>query len=310
MKKITQSLLESNFIPINLRSDIPLSRLTTYGIGGKPLGVIFVDNHTQYIKTLYSLSNKVPYRILGRGSNILANDENLEFFIITAKYRLTKLFIVDDKIRVFITPFTDLQYFINFLINHGIGGYEDLAGIPATVGGAVFNNAGTKNTEISDFLKIVSFFDRKKRTIRSIVVDKTFFSYRNSLFKEETLNGNPIDLVSFVFEFPRENLQSSDLLRQRYLKAWKKRIETQPINQKSCGSVFKNLPSIPAWKVISDLGYRGFTIGGAKVSEKHSNFIINFNNAKFSDVFQIIQKIKKDSHKAGIRLEEEVEIWK
>ncbi|MCS6955798.1 MAG: UDP-N-acetylmuramate dehydrogenase, partial [Candidatus Calescibacterium sp.] len=294
-----QNIFSTNLKGCVFRDDICLSTLTTYGIGGKPLGVIFVNNHKEYIKTLYSISNRVPYRILGKGSNILANDEKLDFFIITGKYRIVKIFRDERKIRVFSTAFTELQYFINFLIDNSISGYEELAGIPATVGGAVFNNAGIKNVEISDFLKKVTFFDRKKKSIRSIEVNKTFFSYRNSFFKQENINGNMLDLISFVFEFPVKNIIDKDKLKQIYKNTWDKRINTQPINQKSCGSVFKNLTNTPAWKIISDLGYRGYTIGGAKVSEKHSNFIVNFNNAKFSDVINIIQTIKNDCLKKG-----------
>lgn len=301
-------------IPFDLlnyyKNSLLLSNLTTYHIGGKCLGVFVLKNHYDYIKLLYYLSNKVPYRIIGKGSNLLINDEEeLQFFVITAKYKIIKILKNENKIKVFVTPFTELQFFIKFLIENGISGYEELAGIPATIGGAVFNNAGIKNLEISKYLKKITFFDRKRKKIITINSSENLFSYRTSFFKEESLKKNFFDLISFVFEFPVENTNDPQFLREKYLDSWKRRLNSQPLNEKSCGSVFKNSPEVPAWKVIDNLGYRGYTKGGAKVSEKHTNFIINFNNAKFSDVLSIIQEIKQSALKKGINLEEEVEIW-
>lgn len=311
MKTYLERILPLKWLDSFFYDDINLSSFTTYSIGGKPLGVFILKNHIDYIKLLNKLNTKLPYRIIGKGSNLLINDERVEFFILTGKYRSIYFFEDEKVIRVFTTPFTELQYFIRKLISKGIGGYEELAAIPASVGGAVFNNAGVKNVEISMYLKKVTFFDRIRKTVRTIEVDQSFFSYRNSFFKEECFNkGFYIDFLSFVFEFPKSNLSNPDLLKAKYDEVWKKRMITQPLNEKSCGSVFKNLPNIAAWQVISMLGYKGFVLGGAKVSEKHANFIINFNNAKFNDVYNIINIIKQNSKKIGIELEEEVEIWK
>lgn len=291
--------------------DINVGAFTTYQIGGKSLGVFITKRHESYIKLIHNLSTKFPYRILGKGSNLLIDDQNqLDFFIITGKYRNIKIFKEDKKLIVFVTPFTELQFFIKFLISNGISAYEELAGIPATIGGAVFNNAGIKNLEISKYLKKITFFNRKKKEIKTIPSNDKLFSYRNSFFKEETLNGNCLDLVSFVFEFPLENLKNPEILKEKYLNAWKSRAFYQPLNEKSCGSIFKNPPDTHAWKIIDSLGFRGYTKGGAKVSEKHTNFIINFNHAKFSDIFHIINKIKQKASEQKIYLEEEVEIWK
>lgn len=289
---------------------LPLARFTTYGIGGYCLGVIIVKDHFEYIKTLYKLARKVPYRIIGKGSNLLISDDPIDTYVIVSKYRKINIFQDSEKIKVFVTPFTELQIFIKFLIDHGISGYEELAGIPATIGGSIFNNAGIKNIEISKYLKKVTLFYRKNKLIKTLDVDQSFFSYRNSFIKEEVKNKNYIDIISAVFEFPKSNIEKKQNLLNKYIQTWKKRIQTQPIDQKSCGSVFKNLPNIPAWQVISNLGYKGYTIGGAKVSEKHSNFIVNFNNASFKDVYSIISEIKEKSKKQDINLEEEVEIWK
>lgn len=287
-----------------------LSDFTTYKIGGYPLGIIIIKDHISYIKTIYNLANKVPYRIIGKGSNLLITDENIDLFVIVGKYRLIKKYKINDKIYFFVTPFTELQYFINVLIENGISGYEDLAGIPATIGGAVFNNAGIKNLEISKYLKKITIFDRKKRKFLTIDSNKTLFGYRNSYFKQEMLKNNPLDLVHFIFEFPLTNLQDKKILRETYLQVYKKRALSQPLDQKSCGSVFKNEPNKAAWEIVSSLGYRGYTIGGAKVSEKHTNFIVNFSNATFNDVFSIIKEIKEKAKKYNFHLEEEVEIWK
>ncbi|MEN3014588.1 MAG: UDP-N-acetylmuramate dehydrogenase [bacterium] len=290
--------------------NIPLSKLTTYQIGGYCLGVICTRSQEEYISTLLELSTKAPYRIIGKGSNLLISDEKLDFFVVTGKYRDVKIYKEDGKFIVFVTPFTELQFFIKTLIWKGISGYEELAAIPATVGGAVFNNAGTKNVEISKYLRKVTVYKRKTGEIVNMYVDSSFFCYRNSLFKEETLNGNPMDIIELVFEFPLHNLINPESLYRKYKEVWEKRQQTQPLSFKSCGSVFKNLPNLAAWQIIDSLGYRGFRIGQAKVSEKHCNFIINLGNAKFSHVYEIIQRIKNHSRNQNILLEEEVEIWK
>jgi len=299
-----------SFLEKHLIKDKKLSSFTTYQIGGYPLGILNIKDHNSFIKALYNLSNRIPYRIIGKGSNLLITDSKVEFWVITGKYRSVESYRDNKKIYFFVTPFTELQYFINLLIENGVSGYESLAAIPATVGGAVFNNAGIKNLEISKYLKKVTIFDRKRRKFMTLNIDSSFFGYRTSYFKEELLNNNPLDLVHFVFEFPLENIKDKNFLKSVYLETYKRRMESQPLDQKSCGSVFKNLPYKPAWEIISSLGYRGYTVGGAKVSEKHANFIVNFSNATFNNVFTIIQDIKKRAMDYGFYLEEEVEIWK
>ena len=296
------------------KKDLNLSNLTTYKIGGKSLGVFIFDNSFNFIKSLHFFSNKgIPYKIIGKGSNLLITDEYLiEYVFILNKER----YFLNYGNKVLVNSGLELQYFIKKLIDLGFDSYQELAGIPATVGGCVFNNAGIPTLEISQYIKTIYYFNRKKRKIENIKINdknKTnFFSYRDSFFKQEASVNNFYDILYIEFEFYKK--KPKEELIEIYNNTWKKRILTQPLNFPSCGSVFKNIIKnnefIRAWEIIDKMGFKGYTYNGAKVSEKHSNFIINFNNAKFKDVYHIIQLIQTNAKNHNYNLDLEVEIIK
>jgi len=305
--------IEESYILL-FKRDLNLSSLTTYKIGGKSLGVFIFNNSFDLIRSLVYFSKRgIPYKIIGKGSNLLITDEQL----------IEKVFIINKERyflnygnKVLVNSGLELQYFIKKLIELNFDSYQELAGIPASVGGSVFNNAGIPSIEISQYITKIYSFNRKKRKIEVIEINNknksNFFSYRNSFFKEEAFNNNFYDILYIEFEF--NNKKPKEELLRIYNKTWEKRILTQPLNVPSCGSVFKNIllnnNILRAWEIIDKLGFRGYTFNGAKVSEKHPNFIVNFNNAKFKDVYSIIQKIKNTAKLNNYNLDLEVEIIK
>jgi len=309
--------IDNDYI-LKFKKDINLSNLTTYKIGGKSLGVFVFNNSFDLIKSLLYFSDKgIPYKIIGKGSNLLITDEYLieQVFIINKER-----FFLNYGNKVLVNAGLELQYFIKKLIDLNFDSYQELAGIPASVGGCVFNNAGIPSIEIAQYIKTIYYFNRKKRKIENIkITDKNrsnFFSYRDSFFKEEAKNNNFYDILYIEFEL--KNKKNKTELLEIYNKTWEKRILTQPLNSPSCGSVFKNIhlnlknekKFIRAWEIIDRLGFRGYIFNGAKVSEKHPNFILNFNNAKFRDVYNLIQLILSKAKEQNYHLDLEVEIIK
>jgi UDP-N-acetylmuramate dehydrogenase len=305
--------IENDYI-LKFYRNINLSNLTTYKIGGKSLGVFIVNNTFDLIKVLLYLSQKgIPYKIIGKGSNLLITDEYLiEKVFIINKER----YFINYENKVLVNAGLELQYFIKKLIELNFDSYQELAGIPASVGGSVFNNAGIPSIEISKYISTIYIFNRQKRKIKIIKINNKnrsqFFSYRNSFFKEEANNNLFYDILYIEFEFKTK--KNKEELLNIYNNTWKKRLSSQPLNIPSCGSVFKNIyfndKILRAWEIIDNLGFRGYTYNGAKVSEKHPNFIINFNNAKFKDVYHIIQTIQSKAKSNNYNLDLEVEIIK
>jgi UDP-N-acetylmuramate dehydrogenase len=305
--------IEDSYILL-FKQNLNLSSLTTYKIGGKSLGVFIFNNSFDLIRSLVYFSKRgIPYKIIGKGSNLLITDEELiEKVFIINKER----YFFNYENKVLVNSGLELQYFIKKLIELNFDSYQKLAGIPASVGGCVFNNAGIPSIEISQYITKIYSFNRKKRKIEVIEINNknksNFFSYRNSFFKEEAFNNNFYDILYIEFEF--NNKKPKEELLRIYNKTWEKRILSQPLNVPSCGSVFKNVllnnNILRAWEIIDKLGFRGYTFNGAKVSEKHPNFIVNFNNAKFKDVYSIIQKIKNTAKLNNYNLDLEVEIIK
>ena len=176
-----------------------------------------------------------------------------------------------------------------------IGDLSFLGGIPGLLGGAIFNNCGAYNQEISSNLIDISYIN-SNGLIVNISNKECGFGYRKSIF-------HYIDGIIISARFKIKRIDTKEILEKRR----KERLLSQPLDTKNMGSIFKNNPLIPAWKIIDSLGLRGFRIGDAAVSSKHANFIINMGNASSLDVYNLIDLIKKRSeNEFGIKLISEV----
>lgn len=273
----------------------PMKKHTGYGVGGCARYYAEVD-------TLYSLNllinlakqYRVKYKVIGNGTNLLVSDLGFDGLIIDIK-RLNDVFFKRENVKAMAGA--TLEKLIRFNLENKLGGLEALSGIPATIGGAIVMNAGAFGHNISDHLLCVETLCNGK--IKVYDKNECKFAYRKSRFihKKEIV-------VSATFNFPSAE-------REIILSGIKSYTEIRKAIQpqgRSCGSVFINPKPLSAGALIEKAGLKGYIIGGAKVSEKHANFILTSQKAKAKDVYLLIQEIKRKIKDAfGVELITEVE---
>ncbi len=275
-----------------------LVKHTTYKVGGQcdffvtPSSVDSLINLLKYIN-----ENNIKYKVLGNGSNVIVSSKRFEGIIISLS-KLNRVEINDDIVNVEAGyPLIKLS---NYCANNNLGGLEFASGIPAHVGGAIYMNAGAYKSDMSEVLINVTYIDEKYNIVTKSK-EELDFSYRHSIFQEK----NYI-VVSAKMQLHNANKEEIlTLMNDRR----QRRIESQPLEYPSAGSVFRN-PSdtVFSGKLIEELGLKGYSIGGAKVSEKHANFIVNYNNATSEDIVSLIKIIKekvKENYNIDLRVEQE-----
>ena len=292
-----------NFVKYILENDLgsietnySFKELTTIGTGGR-IRFLYSPNSVDSLCKAFKFinDNDLKYFILGNGSNILASDDFFDGIVINTKTLPTYLDIYEDYISVSASyPTTKLAYDLAKL---ELGDLSFLGGIPGLLGGAIFNNSGAYGSEIKDVIIDVTYINKAGKLV-TIERKEIGFNYRDSIF-----HGYKCIIASARIKVNK--IKTFDRLEERL----KKRKQSQPHEYKNMGSIFRNTPLIESWKVIDFLNLRGFTINGAKISEKHTNFIINYNNAKSSDVLTLIELIKKRAKlELGINLKTEITI--
>lgn len=273
-----------------------LSELSTFGIGGLARYYVEAKKAAEAREAMeWVLTEKIPVFILGKGSNCLFDDRGFNGLILHNKIDFTE-FSEDSVIAGAGSSFSLLGV---QTARRGLSGLEFASGIPGTVGGAVFMNAGANGQETQDVLSEVHFLgmDGQERLFSK---QELRFSYRFSSF--QTLPGCILS--------SRFNLTKKAEARQTQLAIVEYRIKTQPTKEKSAGCVFRNPSSgLSAGALIDQCGLKGAVSGGARVSETHANFIVNAASASSSDVLALIQRVQETvAEKSGIHLEPEV--WK
>lgn len=268
--------------------------LTTLGIGGTcQLFYIPTDVEALTLVMKYIYISRIKYLIIGAGSNLLVDDKEFEIVVISLK-NIKRCYIEgEDNDCWYIYAEAGLRgpALSNYLTEHNIHGAEFLSIIPGTIGGLTYMNAGAYKKSMADIIYSVTFIDGAGliKTVNN--VDDNFkFKYRKSIFKE---NGNVI--LSVILKLNKNlKLEDSKTKIKRYID---KKKNTQPLQTKNAGSTFINLPHISTWELIDSLGYRGYKLGGAMVSSKHANFLINESDATFNDMISLINLIKEDIYK-------------
>jgi len=272
-----------------------LSKHTTYRIGGparifaRPVTKDHLWKIGQYLK-----DSGEGYFILGNGSNVLAPDEGFSGVVICT-LDLEPGIKINGR-NVLASASTLNSRLLRECAENGLGGIEFLSGVPGNLGGAIFMNAGTASGWIDSVAKRVEATSLKGG---SRWIDSLPFSYRKQHFLE------PHEIVTAVeLELVAEDTAA---IKVKIAEGTKKRKAAQPIELPSCGSVFQNPPGKNAWKVVEDLGLRGLRRGGAAISEKHANFIVNLGGATDEDVLYLINRIKKEAkEKLGLEMHEEI----
>jgi len=281
---------------LNILENIPLNDKTSYKIGGAARYYCEPQSEDE-ISSLYRFAQKqgLPVFVLGRGSNLVISDEGLDALVMNLSTKFTK--VEWNGLTAVVQSGFGLDELAALSAEKGFGGMEELSGIPGTVGGAVVMNAGAFNTEVSHTLRSVRVLRVSTLQTEEVSASELAFGYRRSAVKDSG------DLVlSAVFDF--KTSPDAALIRQQILD---KREQKQPLDFPSCGSVFKRPAGNYAGTLIESCGLKGFKLGGAVVSPKHANFIINTGNAKAEDVRGVIRHVQKTVFdKTGVHLEPEV----
>ncbi len=271
-------------------------------VGGKVSGVFYPDSVEDISRAIKKCNEYgVKYKILGRGSNIIFPDNNVNYLFIKISRTIDEYSVLDDN-TINVDAGYSLQKLSKKLSKEGFKGLEFAGGIPASLGGAIYMNAGAHTGEIKDVIEEVICLNKDFKVVKFTKEDCDF-SYRKSIFQKN-------DHIILSAKLKMEKGDKASIFKKMSGNL-EYRKEMQPLNKPSFGSVFKNPPGNHAGKIIDELGLKGYEIGGTQVSLKHANFIINNGQAKSSDVISLITLIKKEAkEKKNINLETEVEIFK
>ncbi len=283
----------------NVLKNESMSRHTTFRIGGAADIFLLVQTEEQLKNVIKTVKeNKVPYFVLGNGSNLLVGDKGIRGVVICLYKKMDKVEV--DGERVFAQCGAMLSGTASVAASNSLTGLEFASGIPGTIGGAVYMNAGAYGPEMKDVVESVRYMDGNGE-IHEISADECQFGYRKSRFT----NSNSI-ILGCTFKLKKGVREE---IREHTNELTQKRVSKQPVDKPSAGSVFKRPEGHFAGGLIEEAGLKGYSIGGAQVSEKHAGFIINTGNATAKDVLNLIEYIKKTVYdKNGVMLETEIKM--
>ena len=277
------------------KNNVDIRDYTTYKLEGKIKKIYFPEDVSSLKKILKKLKNEnIKYKVIGNGSNLIISSNYDGVLIKLEKFGKLEF---KDNIIVVSAAYSLMKFYME-CAKKGLSGLEFAAYIPATVGGAICQNAGAYGKQMDSIIQEVTVLDNNE--IKKLKKEDLKLGYRDSIFKHQ-------DLICLEAVFKLTKANSEEILNKmhEYLKLRK---EKQPLEYPSAGSVFRNPLGMSAGKLIEDAGLKGYKIGDAMVSVKHANFIINLGHANSDDVIQLIEFIQKKVYeKTGIKLEAEQE---
>jgi len=274
-----------------------MSKHTSWGVGG-PADYFLEVETIGDLQKLYALAgeHRIPLRQLGAGSNVLVSDEGIEGMVLHLNGEFRKVEWKETEVSAGAAVM--IPTLVRQAADRGLAGIEPLIGVPGTLGGVVVMNAGTREGEISQVIQSVTAMNLQGE-IREMPRETIAFAYRTANLDSWTVLSatlrlrpdHPGDIIRRIQEFVR------------------KRAQTQPLGTSNCGSVFKNPPHDYAARLIEAAGLKGHRIGGAQISERHANFIINTGNATAKDILALLRLAQKTvSERAGVELIPEVKL--
>ena len=286
---------------INTRFSEPLARHTSFRIGGAAEVMAFPVNSGELAEILVACKalNLTPV-ILGAGTNVLAPDEGISGLVICLKDCLDGMEQLDET-HIQIAGGVTMTRAAVFAANLGLGGMEFAHGIPGTVGGGIYMNAGAYGGELSQICESVVVMDMQgNQILRS--AEEMKFSYRHSILEDE--GGIVVSATFALTPKPAEEIKA--LMKELMAK----RSVSQPLDLPSAGSAFKRPVGGYAGALIEQAGLKGYQVGGAAISTKHAGFAVNMGNATAEDVKNLLQQVSDIVYdRSGIRMEPEVRIW-
>lgn len=282
--------------------EVPMKRYTSMRVGGPAKLLLYPVDRADISAMVRRLNDgAVPCRFLGNGTNIIVSDEGIrEALIRITKMNRLSFQKTSDGAIAEVGGGYSLKRFISECAKRGLGGLEKLYWIPGSVGGGVRMNAGSFGQSISDTLTGIDVLNERGEIIEKEVRPEDF-GYRSS----------PVGRHECVIS-GRFRLKTADVkeLKRDMDYVYQTRRKNHPMEYPSAGSVFKGVSGQSAWWFVEKAGLRGYRIGDACVSEKHTNFIVNLGHAKARDIAALIEKVKEEVFsKLGVKLEEEVELW-
>lgn len=299
MIEVEKYLSENNYKKVKYNE--PLSKHTTFRVGGKAKVVVTPESKKKIINLIQFLKTKeIPFKIFGNGSNILPSDKDYEGVVIKTNQALKYMKVKDEE--VIVGAGYSLVKLAHDVIDYELEGLEFFGGIPGTMGGAIYMNAGAYKKETKDVVKEVLLINHLGDLV-TYTKDDLKYSYRKSILQKE----RPMLIIEAKLKLKKGNKENiTDTLRKRK----ERRQQTQPLNYPSGGSTFRNPRGMNAYLLIDQAGLRGYVIGGAKVSEKHCNFIINYHEAKSKDVKDLVDYVINNVYIiTGKRLKPEIEFF-
>ena len=284
---------------MELRQGAKLSELTSLGIGGTT-DVLRIAKHESIPDLLRLLDeNHIPHKFLGGGSNLLVDDGELPWVVLQLVPPDPDVILEGNLARV--DAAADLGRTVTSCAKHDLGGMEGLIGVPGTVGGALRMNAGAYGMQIGTYVREVQLYRAATRSIETLRGHQISFEYRHTSFAPDDM------MLAVILELPSKPY--NEILKGIRI-CNEKRRSSQPLGQKSAGCIFKNPPGASAGRMIDELGLKGFSLGDARVSDRHANFFVNAGQASAKDMQALIGNVRERVQKAyGLVLENEVVVW-
>ena len=278
----------------------PLREHTSLGVGGRADMARIRDARRLPELVEFLGARGVPWRFLGGGSNLLPVDE--DFLDVMLHLARGPRDVTFNGHRVEAAAAANLGTAVMECAKRNLGGMEGLVGVPGSVGGALRMNAGAYGQQIGDMVRAVTLYRAANGRIETLKLENVRFEYRHTNFAPDDI------LISALLELAERPY--ADIL-ERIKQCNVKRRASQPINEKSAGCIFKNPPGLSTGRMIDELGLKGTRLGGAVVSERHANFIVNRFEATAADILRLMDLIRERALKAyGVELEEEVMVWR
>ena len=280
--------------------DAPMKKYTSFRCGGNASVLVIPDSIETLKKTIdFCKSKSVKPLIIGNGSNLLVTDNGINGVVIKIGSDISKIELLDET-TIRCEAGASLKSLCMFALENSLSGLEFAYGIPGTLGGAVYMNAGAYGGEMKDVLVSTTHIDLDGN-IGELIQDDLNLRYRGSAYTD-----NNYTIVSAVMKLKKANKKE---IKEAMDDKLQKRKDKQPLEYGSAGSTFKRPTGYFAGALIEQSGLKGYSVGGAQVSEKHAGFVINKDNATSTDVINLIRDVQKIVYeKHGVMLETEVKI--
>ena len=279
----------------------PMSKYTSFKIGG-PAECLIKIKTKEELKEVLLFANKenIPITVIGNGSNILVLDEGIKGITLIIKIEGIEYNEEGKKVIINVGAGEKIAKVGRMFLNKELTGFEEISGIPGSIGGAVRMNAGAHGKEMKDIIKTVTCMDYSGNE-KKFSNQEMNFKYRKTILNEEKYIVTEVEL-----ELEKGNKQEIKEKMDEYTKFRK---EKQPLEYPSAGSVFKRGEDFITSKLIDEAGLKGLSVGGAEVSTKHAGFIINKKNATAKDVLELVNKVKEEVYKKfNKKIELEIEV--